>query len=131
MSLFHDFQTIQPSFDALFDRMFRNFSGIGSPKGERIQDLNVEVVLSPFEAAQGVVVPLGVPVFEPCSVCRGSGRDWLLPCTSCAGQGLIERETTVSVRIPPMVPDRTIIEVPIEGLGIHNFCLRLHIRLGG
>jgi hypothetical protein len=28
-----------------------------------------------------------------------------------------------------VVPDRTIIEVPIYGLGIHNFYLRLHIRI--
>jgi DnaJ-class molecular chaperone len=129
MSILHDFQTIRPSFDALFDRMLRNFTGIGMPKGERIEDLNIAVVLSPLEAARGAVAPIGVPVFHICSLCRGSGRDWLLPCMACAGQGTIEEETTVSVRIPPGVRDRTIFEVPIEGLGVHNFFLRLHIRI--
>jgi molecular chaperone DnaJ len=129
MSILHDFQTIRPSFDALFDRMLRNFTGIEVPKGDQIEDLNIEVILSPLEAARGVVAPIGVPVFEPCSVCHGSGRDWLFSCMACGGQGMIEQETTVSVHIPPMVRDRTIIEVPIEGLGVHNFCLRLHIRI--
>jgi molecular chaperone DnaJ/curved DNA-binding protein len=129
MSILHDFQTIRPSFDALFDRMLRNFTGIEVSKGERIEDLNVEVVLSPPEAARGVLAPIGVPVFRPCSLCSGSGRDWLAPCMACGGQGMIEQEMTVSVRIPPMVRDRTVIEVPIEGLGIHNFFLRLHIRI--
>ena len=31
--ILHDFQTIHPSFDALFDRMLRNFTGIEVPKG--------------------------------------------------------------------------------------------------
>jgi molecular chaperone DnaJ len=129
MSILHDFQTMRPSFDALLDRMLRNFTGIGVSKGERMEDLNIEVVLSPLEAARGAIAPIGVPVFHTCSLCHGSGRDWLLPCMACAGQGMIEQETTVSVRIPPMVRDRTIIEVPIEGLGVHNFFLRLHIRI--
>jgi hypothetical protein len=62
MSILHDFETIRPSFDALFDRVLRNFTGIEVPKGERIEDLNIEVVLSPLEAARGVVAPIGVPV---------------------------------------------------------------------
>jgi hypothetical protein len=62
VSILHDFQTIRPSFDALFDRVLRNFTGIEVPKGERIEDLNIEVVLSPLEAARGVVAPIGVPV---------------------------------------------------------------------
>jgi hypothetical protein len=44
---------------------------------------------------------------------------------------MIEQEMTIPVRIPPMVRDRTVIEVPIEGLGVHNFFLRLHIRISG
>jgi DnaJ-class molecular chaperone len=131
MSILRDFQTVRPSFDALFDRMLRNFTGLGAPKGERIEELNIEVVLSPLEAARGVVAPVGVPVFQSCSLCHGTGRDWMFPCLACGGQGMIEEETTVSVRIPPMIPDRAIIEIPIEGLGVHNFFLRLHIRISG
>ena len=41
----------------------------------------------------------------------------------------MEAEKTVKVSIPPMVPDKTIIELPIHGLGIHNFYLCLHIRI--
>ena len=129
MSVFHDFQTIGPSFDALFDRMLRSFTGIAVPKGERIEDLNIEVVLSPLEAARGAVAPIGVPVFHTCSLCHGTGRDWLFPCMACAGRWMIERETTISVHIPPMVHDRSVIDVPIERLGVQNFSLRLYIRI--
>jgi DnaJ-class molecular chaperone len=131
MSILHDFQTIRPSFDALFDRLLRNFTGIGVTKPERLEDLNIEVILTPMEAARGVVAPIEVPVFRTCWSCQGTGREWLFPCMACAGQGMIEAHETVSVRIPPGVRDRSIIELPIEGLGIHNFYLRLHIRISG
>ena len=129
MSLLHDFQTIRPSFEPLFERFLRNFTGERVPKSEQLESLNVEVILSPEEAARGVAVPIGVPVFYTCPQCGGSGRDWLFPCIDCNAQGMIEQEATVRIRIPPMIPDRAIIEMPIHGLDIHNFYLRLHIRI--
>lgn len=129
MSLLHDFETIRPSFEPLFERFLRNFTGERVPKSEQLESLNVEVILSPEEAARGVVVPIAVPVFYTCPQCGGSGRDWLFPCIDCNAQGIFEEEATVSFRIPPMTPDRAVIEMPIHGLGIHNFYLRLHIRI--
>jgi molecular chaperone DnaJ len=129
MSVLRDFETIRPSFEPLFERFLRNFTRENIPKGERLESLNVEVILSPEEAAGGVAIPVGVQVFYNCRQCGGSGRDWLFPCIDCNAQGIIEAEETVRVYIPPMVPDRAIIEVPIHGLGIHNFYLRLHIRI--
>ncbi|HWP58912.1 MAG TPA: DnaJ domain-containing protein [Candidatus Acidoferrales bacterium] len=129
LSVLHGFETIRPSFEPLFERFVRNFTRENIPKGERLQDLNIEVVLSPEEALRGVVVPIGVPVFYACPHCGGSGSDWLFPCLGCNAQGVIETEQTVRVRVPPMTPDRAVLEVPIHGLGVHNFYLRLHIRI--
>ena len=36
---------------------------------------------------------------------------------------MIEQKMTVPVRIPPMVRDRTVIKVPIEGLGVSELFL--------
>jgi DnaJ-class molecular chaperone len=129
MSVLHDFETIRPSVEPLVERFLRNFTRERIPKGERLEALNVEVSLSPEEAARGVTVPVGVPVFYHCPQCGGSGHDWLFPCIGCNAEGIIEEKKTVRVYIPRMAPDRTIIEVPIDGLGIHNFYLRLHIRI--
>ena len=129
MSLLHSFQTVCPSFEPLFDRFLRNFTGEGIPKGERVEDLNVEVILSPEEAMTGVTVPVGVPVFYTCPDCGGAGHTWLFSCVACNAEGTIEGEETVNIRVPPMVHDRAMVEVPIHGLGIHNFYLRLHIRI--
>lgn len=129
MSVPHDFRTCRPSFESLVDRFVRNFTGAGIPKGERLESLNVDVILSPGEAAKGGFLLMGMPVFYGCPQCGGSGHNWLFACTNCNAQGIIEGEKAVSVRIPPMVQNMTIIELPIDGLGIHNFYLRLHILI--
>ncbi|HWO43685.1 MAG TPA: DnaJ domain-containing protein [Candidatus Eisenbacteria bacterium] len=129
LSIFRDFGTIRPSFEPLFDRFLRNFTAFQIPKGERVEGLNVEVVLSSEEAFTGLTLPIGVPVFHACRYCGGTGREWLFPCLECHAQGLIETEETVNIRIPPLVRDRAIIEVPLRRLGINNFHLRLHIRV--
>jgi molecular chaperone DnaJ len=42
---------------------------------------------------------------------------------------MIEEEKRVRIHLPPMVRDGTIMEMPIGGLGIHKFYLRLVIRI--
>jgi molecular chaperone DnaJ/curved DNA-binding protein len=42
---------------------------------------------------------------------------------------MVEEEGTVRISISPRVRDGTIMEVPIQGLGIHNFYLRLALRI--
>jgi hypothetical protein len=129
LSLLYDFATIGPSFAALRARLLRNFSGIGIPKGERQEALTVEVVLSPAEARYGGTIRLEIPVFVPCPACAGTGRSWGIFCWDCSGQGVIEREEVVAIRIPPEVPPGTILERSLAHLGIHNVYLRLYIRI--
>ena len=129
MSILYDFGTINPSFEALRDRLLRNFTERGVPKAERVETLTAEIRLSPYEALQGVIVPVGIPVFVRCAACGGPGRGWFSQCLSCRGQGMVETERVVNVRIPSHVRDGAIVEVPLHGLGIHNFSLRLHIRI--
>jgi DnaJ-class molecular chaperone len=118
---------VRPSFDEAYDRFRRNFSGIGVPKSERLEGLNFEVLLTAGEKARGCVVPVGIPVFETCPTCAGTGRDWVFSCLSCQEQGMIEREEIVHIRVPPETPSGAIFEIPLRGLGIHNFYLRLHV----
>jgi molecular chaperone DnaJ/curved DNA-binding protein len=129
MSLLHDFGTISPSFDALYDRLLQNFTGRGTSKTVHLESLHVEVLLSPYEVIQGVIVPVGIPGFVRCADCGGSGRDWYSLCLACQGQGMVETAHTVHVQIPPRVREGTAVDVPLHGLGIHNFFLRLHIRV--
>jgi molecular chaperone DnaJ len=127
VSVFSAAESIRPSFEAMYDRFRRNFTGIGVPKSERLEALNIEVLLTPEEARHGCGLPIGIPVFRRCPDCGGSGRDWLFPCLACGQQGTIEQEQVVRVRIPPMTRSGGIVEMPLQGLGVHNFYLRLHL----
>jgi DnaJ-class molecular chaperone len=129
-SFFDPPASIRPSFDELFERYVGNFTGIGVPKAERAEGLNLEVVLTPEEASRGGVLPVTVPIFRECPVCRGSGEDWLFPCLECHAQGLIERRETIRIKIPAGIRPSTAFEFPLRGLGIHDFYLRVHVLIG-
>jgi len=120
-------ESVRPSFQALYDRFLRNFTGVGIPKSEHPEGLHFEVLLTREEASSGCVVPIGVPVFSQCLECGGSGRDWVFPCVHCRERGMIETEEFVRVPIPPMVKSGSILEIPLRGLGIHNLYLRLQL----
>ena len=129
-SFFDRPESIRPSFDELFERYVRNFTGIGMPKAERVEGLNLEVVLTPEEASRGGVLPVTVPVFCECPVCLGTGEDWFFPCLECHAQGLIERQEVIRIKIPPGISPSTVFELPLRGLGIHNFYLHVHVLIG-
>ena len=74
LSLLREFRTIRPSFEPLYERFVRNFTKRQIPKGERVEGLNVELVLSPEEWAQGGAVAVGVPVFFTSPVPRHRSR---------------------------------------------------------
>ncbi len=104
------------------------------PKSDRksiAKPSNATVLLSPDEAVQGGIIFLAVPSCSPCDRCGGAGRDGLFPCAQCDGEGLIEEAETVRVHVSAYgretVPS---MKVPLRGLGVHNFYLRLHIRVG-
>jgi molecular chaperone DnaJ len=128
-SLARDFR-VRPSREAMLDRFLLNFAEPRRPKGEAVQAMHVEVILTPDEAAHGGLIAIGVPVFEACPSCRGTGRVWLYRCDACWGEGLVESQRAVRVQVPPFVRDGTVIEIPLGGLGIRNFFLRVELRIG-
>jgi DnaJ-class molecular chaperone len=129
ISVLADPPTVHPSFEALQERLARNFSGVGVPKSERAEGLNMQILLTPEEAATGLVVAIEVPAVHRCPECQGSGIDWAFPCAYCSQLGVVEEEETVRVRIPPRVRPGTVVEMPLEEMGIRNLVLRLHISV--
>jgi DnaJ-class molecular chaperone len=130
-SVLRSFDTYGPSRDAIRQRFRENFAGEEPPKGETVEPLTLEILLTPDEAERGGVLPIGVPTFRSCPLCEGTGDDWGFPCLFCGTEGLIEEEQQVRLRIAPGVRDNSLFELPISGLGVHNFYLRVLIRVGG
>jgi molecular chaperone DnaJ len=118
---------IRPSFEALYDRILRNATGWHVPKAEHPEGINFDVLLTPDEAARGCVVPVGVPCYETCPTCRGTGRDWMLPCWRCGASGTLETEELVEIALGAGMPSGSVFEVDLARLGILNCYLRLHV----
>jgi DnaJ-class molecular chaperone len=116
-------------FEAALARVSGALTGAEVAAKDFPEGLNATVTLTPDEAARGGVLLLGVPSCSPCEECGGAGQDGIFPCRLCDGEGLLEEEETVRVPIPPRVGDGTVMAFPLRGLGLHNYYLRLHVRV--
>jgi molecular chaperone DnaJ len=56
-------------------------------------------------------------VARPCGACQGTGRRITNPCNGCEGRGRVQRERTMTIRIPAGVDDGTRIRMSGEGEG--------------
>ena len=129
LSILKSFETIRPSFDELFDRLWENFSPT-RPKVEQLQSLNVEIRLSPHEALRGGRVRLWVPAQIRCPVCRGCGGIGFFSCWQCEGAGVVQGEYPVTIAFPCGIMRNYVIQVPLDRFGITNFYLNMIFRVG-
>lgn len=119
---------IRGFFEALRDRIAKRL-GRESAAAEGFEGLDLQIILSPEQAARGGLALLRVPGYYLCPACGGSGREGCFPCSRCEGEGLDEQEEVVRLYIPPRVADETLLEVPVRGLGVHHVYLRFHVRV--
>jgi DnaJ-class molecular chaperone len=74
-------------------------------EGDHGMPLSACVNLSVRQAADGVVVPLDVPVRTTCRTCGGRGETWTEPCGTCQGSGTGVLRHHVNVCVPAGVSD--------------------------
>jgi hypothetical protein len=91
-----DFPSVVPAIE----RMRHAFveSGHGTALSARID-------LSGREAADGVILPLDVPVRTTCRTCGGRGETWSEPCTRCNASGIELLTHQVHISVPAGVSD--------------------------
>jgi DnaJ-class molecular chaperone len=126
----HSFQTVQPSFEQLFERLWSNFTLLTRPKAETIESLNVEILLSPEESLRGGQVRVLIPSQFKCPTCEGHGGVGLFECWHCNGRGVVAGEYPLSVSFPGGISEH-LVEIPLDRFGIQNFYLKVHFRVSG
>jgi DnaJ-class molecular chaperone len=114
------FQSFTPSFDEIFDWLWSNFSDLAQPKSARVQDLTLEVTLSPEQARRGGNARIMIPAQAYCPTCRGRGGVGFYECSRCAGEGVISGEMPVSVSFPPGITKDHAVVIPLDRFGIRN-----------
>ena len=125
------FQSFTPSFDEIFDWLWNNYSDLARPKSGRVQNLTLEVTLTPQQARQGGNARILVPARAACPTCRGHGRVGFYECTRCAGEGVISGEMPVSVSFPPgLVKDHAVM-LPLDRFGMPNTHITILFRPTG
>ncbi len=130
VSLTYSFQTIRPSFEQLFDRLWSNFTLLTRPKAETIESLNVEILLSPEEALRGGQVRVLIPSQFKCPACGGRGGVGPFECWRCDGGGIIMGEYPLLVSFPAGISGN-VVEIPLDRFGIQNFYLKVYFRVSG
>ncbi|MGD8523874.1 MAG: DnaJ domain-containing protein [Desulfobacterales bacterium] len=114
------FQSFTPSFDEIFDWLWSNFSDLTQPKSGRVQNLTLEVTLTPEQARRGGNARIMVPTQAVCPTCRGHGGVGFYECLRCAGEGAISGEMPVSVAFPPGLTKDHAVMIPLDRFGIPN-----------
>jgi hypothetical protein len=72
---------------------------------ERRTPVRACINLSQQQAADGVRLPLEVPIRATCRECGGRGETWSDPCRSCGASGTEVFTHHVQVSVPPGVAD--------------------------
>ena len=126
---FREIEVAWPAFDLIRERLLRNFRNAAVPEYQHADPIDVQLILSPWDAAVGGVTVLDVPAFYPCVVCKGSGQLEGSACDICEETGFVTEGQKLHVSIPAMVRDYDQAEIPLPGLGIHNLYVRLHFRI--
>ena len=125
------FQSFTPSFDEIFDWLWRNFSSLEQPKSGRVQNLTLEVPLAPEHARRGGNARIMVPAQAVCPTCQGQGGVGFYECTRCAGEGIISGEMPVSVSFPPGLTRDHAVMIPLDRFGIRNVHITVLFRPTG
>ncbi len=129
ISTLNSFQTFRPSFDEIFDSLWNAFGRRAQRKGERFRTLNMEVVLTPDQAALGGRARVVLPFEGLCPTCDGSGTSGFWECRQCSGAGVCRVEFPLEVQYPPGIGDHYQIAVPLDHLGIDDLCAVLLFRI--
>jgi len=125
------FQAFTPSFDEVFDWLWSNFSNLAQPKSARVQNLTLEVTLTPQQARHGGNARIMAPAQAVCPACRGQGAVGFYECTRCAGEGIISGEMPVSVSFPPDLAKDHAVMIPLDRFGIRNVHITVLFRITG
>jgi DnaJ-class molecular chaperone len=96
----HDPQITWPSLELVRERVLRNFMRAEPPIQIQAEAVDVQLTLTPEEAAAGGTTMIYAPAYYPCSLCRGSGQHEASPCSICDESGLIAECESVRITIP-------------------------------
>lgn len=127
----NSFQTSRPSFEEIFDRIWSNFGTIEPHKSKRLQNLCLEIILTPDEAQRGGQMEIMLPSQTACPTCRGQGSVEFYQCFHCMGKGNLIKDIPVLMDFAPGIRDGYQKAISLRHLGIRDVYVTLLFRISG
>jgi molecular chaperone DnaJ len=121
-------QMFHPSFREMFDRLWSNFEPLTRPKAERVENLTLDVPLSPRQAFAGGQIRILVPAGEICPACSGRASVGPYQCWRCEGRGTLMDGYPIMVNYPAGLQRDHIVRLFFGHSGIENFYLTVRFR---
>jgi molecular chaperone DnaJ len=115
--------------DDFFEGFLPGFFDRGSKARTIEKDLYLEVILSREEAFSGGLLPITVPVIEPCPKCATSGMWEGFFCNTCSGKGAVQSERQFSLTIPPRTAHGTEVRISLEDIGLKHTILNITVSI--
>ncbi|MGB3223542.1 MAG: DnaJ domain-containing protein [Desulforhopalus sp.] len=85
--------------ESIFDHFFGEYQGYHRPAPPPLEELTVEITLSPEEARRGGRIQFNIPIQMRCPSCYGYNHRYQ-HCRRCNGTGFLSQEKNVSVSYP-------------------------------
>ena len=117
------------SFQEIFDRLWSDFRRPARPSAAGVEDVNVEISLTPVQALRGGRVRVWVPVETECPTCWGWGSIGRYACQDCAGTGSVAVEYPVLLSFPGGISHHHTMRVPLGQLGLPHLYLTVHFKV--
>ena len=92
--------------------------------------LQVRTCLSPRQALDGAVIPIGIPISLTCRNCGGRGEIWSEPCLLCLSTGTEVRQQSVRVSIHAGVCDGETFRFVVTTRHAPPTHVELHVTIG-
>ena len=104
-------------FSDFFESLFGGRRGARAGAGFRMrgQDIDAEITLTLEQAHRGVTRTISLQLNEPCPTCGGTGSKDEKSCPTCHGNGVVPRQRSFDVTIPPGVRDGSVIRLAGQG----------------
>lgn len=124
------FESHRPSFEERLEHLWSDCAFPTQPQMERMENLTVDVPLSPRQAIEGGAVRILVPVRMVCRACGGGegGNAGFHECRHCEGQGAVRGEYPVTVRYPAGLQGDYFVRIPLDRVGIPGRHLNVRLR---
>jgi molecular chaperone DnaJ len=90
--------------------------------------VELELILSPNEAAKGGNLPAEIPIASSCPACCGSGRTVFFVCPRCGGHGVSKKIVGIGISIPEGIRDGAVLEYRVNHPECHAL-VRIHVMI--